>query len=338
MHAASAMANQEPELCYEAVRLLERLAQEQTLHRDLVKRGALAPLTSAASSSSPQTRSFAARALVHLATTSDEKATVIHRRLVDAGSYTALVHQVPDSHPGVSAHAAKAVGEILQRGGEPAKQVLALGAATALVGLLVPTSNDSNKESAAASTAAVGALAALGRKLPEVIGMDGCQVLCAAAGALLFEENPEANVSAAEALAEVATVQCLEDIVAEDRENRSLMLCNLLSCKDIRVRTSSARCLANLALHPEYAQVLGRRDAIGPLLYSLAPHVEVSTRQEACRAVSNLAANREFCHSNRSARRNEEKGCPCKIFCFSAADPRRSRSLSRSSLQGNFDA
>jgi hypothetical protein len=294
--AASAMTNQEPELCYEAVRLLERLAQEETLHRYLVKSGALAPLTAAANSSSPQTRSYAARALVHLATTSDEKAGVIHRRLVDAGSYTALVHQVADSHPGVTAHAAKAVGEILKQGGEPAKQVLALDAATALVGLLAPLSEGSNKESAQPSTAAaVGALAALGGNLPEMIGLDGCQLLCTAAGTLLFDKGSENNLSATEALAEVATLQSLEDIVAEDRENRSLAVCDLLSCADARVRTSAARCLANLSLHPEYAQVLGRRDTIGPLLHSLAPHVEVSTRQEASRAVSNLAANRECC-------------------------------------------
>ena len=293
------MSNQEPELCYEAVRLLERLAQEHSLHRCLVKSGALAPLTSAASGSSPQTRSFAARALVHLAKTSDEKATVIHRRLLDAGSYTALVHQVADGHPGVSAHAATAVGEILQQGGEPAKQVLALDATTALLGLLQPLSEDSNKEPAnepnsIQRAAAVGALAALGSKLPELIGTDGCQRLCTAAGALLFDKDLEANLSASKALAEAAKFQSLEDIVAEDRNNRSLVLCSLLSCKDARVRTSSARCLANLALHPEYAQVLGRRDTIGPLLQSLAPHVEVSTRQEASRAVSNLAANREF--------------------------------------------
>ena len=305
------MENQEPELCYEAVRLLERLAQEQTLHRYLVKSGALAPLTAAANSSSPQTRSFAARALVHLATSSDEKAGVIHRRLVDAGSYTALVHQVADSHPGVSAHAAKAVGDILKQGGEPAKQVLALDAATTLVGLLAPLSEGSKEEPAPPSTAAaVGALAALGGSLPEMIGLDGCQKLCTAAGSLLFAKGPEEILGATEALAVVATLQSLEDVVAEDREKCSLALCDLLSCADGRVRTSAARCLANLALHPEYAQVLGRRDTIGPLLHSLAPHVEVSTRQEACRAVSNLAANRECCSPNRNESGNGENPLP----------------------------
>ena len=144
----------------------------------------------------------------------------------------------------------------------------------------------------------MGALAALGSKLPGTIGIDGCQQLCTAAGNLLRcaaagVGTPEANLSATKALAEVATLQSLEDIVAEDRDNRSMTLCRLLNSEDARVRTSSARCLANLALHPEYAQVLGRRDAIGLLLHSLAPNVESSTRQEACRAVSNLVANRE---------------------------------------------
>jgi len=121
--------------------------------------------------------------------------------------------------------------------------------------------------------------------------VDGCQRLCTTAGALLSDTSPAANLSATKALAEVAKLQSLEDVIAEDRDNRSVLLCGLLSSKDGRVRTSSAQCLANLALHPEYAQVMGRRDTVGPLLHSLAPHVEVSTRQEASRAVSNLAAN-----------------------------------------------
>jgi hypothetical protein len=295
--ADSAMANQEPELCYEGVRMLELLAKEQTLHRFLVKSGTLAPLTKAAGCSWPQAKSFAARALANLATTSDEKAGVIHRRLVDAGSYTALVEQVADSHPGVSAHAAKAAGDILEHGGEPAQKVLSLNIAAALLRLLVPLNEDAEDSKAVTpcSVAAVGALAALGSSLPDAIGVDGCQRLCTTAGALLSDTSPAANLSATKALAEVAKLQSLEDVIAEDRDNRSVLLCGLLSSKDGRVRTSSAQCLANLALHPEYAQVMGRRDTVGPLLHSLAPHVEVSTRQEASRAVSNLAANRESC-------------------------------------------
>ena len=80
---------------------------------------------------------------------------------------------------------------------------------------------------------------------------------------------------------------------------------------------SAARCLANLALHPEYAQVLGRRDTVGPLLHSLAPHVEVATRQEASRAVSNLAANRECYSTTRNESRTEEHPTLATSLAFS---------------------
>ena len=300
LRAESALANSEPELCYEGIRLMEMLAQEPMLHRFLVKSGAQDPLTKVAGGASPQAKSFAARALAHLAVTSDAKASVIHRRLVDAGAYAALVNQVTDVNPGVSAHAAKAVGDVLGNGGEPAQKVIELGAVAALLALLdtidgAEESPDGGAGAAAAASpttvAGVGALAALGSRLADAIGMEGCQTLCNTATVLLSDASPVANLNATVAFTELARVQALEDVIAENREVRALRLCELLRCKDARVRTGSARCLANLALHPEYAQVLGRRDTVTAVLQSLAPHVEVATRTEASRAVSNLAAN-----------------------------------------------
>ena len=298
------MANSEPEVCYEGIRLMELLAQEPTLHRFLVKSGAQVPLTAVAGGASPQAKSFAARALAHLAVTSDAKAGVIHRRLVDAGAYAALVNQVTDINPGVSAHAAKAVGDVLGNGGEPAQKVIELGAVVALLQLLdtieeesldggagTSAAGDATAAASPTTVAGVGALAALGSRLADAIGIEGCQSLCATATVLLSDASPVANLNATLAMTELARVQALEDIIAENREVRALRLCELLRCEDSRVRTGSARCIANLALHPEYAQVLGRRDTVGPLLQSLAPHVEVATRTEASRAVSNLAAN-----------------------------------------------
>ena len=282
-------AAENPELCYEAIRLLELLAQEPSLHRALVREGSLPPLTNAAAGPSPQARSFAARALVHLATTGNEKAAVIHRHLVDAGSYAAIARQVADSHPDVAVHAAKSVGDVLRHGGAAAEKLLELGAVAGLRQLIAPASDGAVHSGTAA---AVGALSALGKQLADTLGKEGCQQLCVAATELLSEPSPASKLSATAALAELAQVQSLEDIVTENRESRALCLCELLGSEDGRVRASAARCIGNLALHQEYAQVFGRRETAGPLLHALAPHEDLATRQEASRAISNLAASR----------------------------------------------
>ena len=281
-------AAENPELCYEAIRLLELLAQEPSLHRALVREGSLPPLTNAAAGPSPQARSFAARALVHLATTGNEKAAVIHRHLVDAGSYAAIARQVADSHPDVAVHAAKSVGDVLRHGGAAAEKLLELGVVADLQQLIAPASDGAVDSGTAA---AVGALSALGKQLADALGKEGCQQLCVAATELL-SASPASKLSATAALAELAQVQSLEDIVTENRESRALRLCELLGSEDGRVRASAARCIGNLALHQEYAQVFGRRETAGPLLHALAPHEDLATRQEASRAISNLAASR----------------------------------------------
>lgn len=122
-----------PEVSYEAVRIIDALAQESACHRTLVKGGVLSPLQQLAAGTMPQTRSFAARTLVSLATTSDGRAAAaIHRHMVEAGSFEVIIGQLADSHADVAGLAAAGIEKLARTGGEPLAKVLQLGAVAAL--------------------------------------------------------------------------------------------------------------------------------------------------------------------------------------------------------------
>ena len=147
---------------------------------------------------------------------------------------------------------------------------------------------------AKAGACAVGALAVIVGNTPNVMSFDECRKLLGAA-TKFFIQDDNSNLQAAglEFLAECARMQQLEDAVADDRDARVDELSLLLGSKHGKVRTAAVKCVANLALHPEYTQVLGRSATVGPLLQLVAPAYEVQTRQNAGRAIVNLAANRK---------------------------------------------
>ena len=133
-----------PEVAYEAVRLIDTLAHETSAHRALIKAGVLEPLAQMTAAATPQTRSRAANALVSLAATTDDRASVIHRRMADAGSFAVIVEQLADRNATVAALAAKGVEKLARGGGEPLKQLLQLEAIASLNKLVFQLSDGSH--------------------------------------------------------------------------------------------------------------------------------------------------------------------------------------------------
>jgi hypothetical protein len=122
----------------------DTLAHETSAHRALIKAGVLEPLAQMTAAATPQTRSRAANALVSLAATTDDRASVIHRRMADAGSFAVIVEQLADRNATVAALAAKGVEKLARGGGEPLKQLLQLEAIASLNKLVFQLSDGSH--------------------------------------------------------------------------------------------------------------------------------------------------------------------------------------------------
>jgi hypothetical protein len=125
-----------PKICYEAARLLDVLLRDDQTHRIMVKSGVLSPLFQLATGGIPETRSFAIRALISLATTSDDRAAAIQRSMSDVGCFEAIAKQLSDTNPDVVALAAQAVGSLCRHGGHPMQSMLQLGAVAALTNII----------------------------------------------------------------------------------------------------------------------------------------------------------------------------------------------------------
>ena len=152
---------------------------------------------------------------------------------------------------------------------------------------------------ARAAARAVDALATLvnAAGVPNpAISVEQCHTILASVASFLAVDDANMQAAASKFVGELAKVQLLEDAVADDRDARVESLSQLLRSKHQRVRANAAQCVANLALHPEYTQVLGRSTTVGPLLRLVAPASDLDVRQHAGRAIANLAANRELAH------------------------------------------
>jgi hypothetical protein len=281
----------EPKLELTVMMALEAFCREPQLHRSLVKQQALVPLVQTASNgATPQARSYAAQALVSIAMTSDDKATVIIKWMTSAKCFSAIVSQLQDDSADVVALAAKGIGRLMAAGGEPLKTMTELGVVRELYSLL--EADGTSDKTRASAMSALGALgdgknAAVGREL--LAGEMAGSTMVSQVVDYLKQENQ--RTAAVELLAGLAQIEQLEEDMGIELTQITALLPALLISSDPRARRAAAKCAANLALHPDYIPVIGRSEIVDPLLRLLAPSVDLQTRRHAARAVSNLSAN-----------------------------------------------
>eukprot|EP01052_Picozoa_sp_SAG31_P015642 SAG31_NODE_1011_length_10382_cov_8.910240_5_plen_231_part_00 len=139
---------------------------EPKLHRSLVKQYVLKPLVQAlAEAESPQTRSFAGKALVSLAVTTDEKKALIVKYMVDAGAFKALRAQMEDADSTVASLGFDGLRRICRAGGSALQQMDTLGAVDRLFDCLqqATSENTSSSVDAARHYSVLTAIANLGK-------------------------------------------------------------------------------------------------------------------------------------------------------------------------------